>query len=154
MTNYTLRPGKQGKYNTMNYDRTKVGGGGSRQYSVSFLPREQWNATWMWCRCSNVHFLFVFFLLPRRFTLPTYTTALLCGCVGVSVCSIYKYIAAADAAVLMTGIKYLQRSLKGPFSRAVSLSLSLSRSLATEGFSCRPTTLVARRRPRVPPATG
>lgn len=49
-------------------------------------------------------------------------------CVGVwvSVCSIYKYIAAADAAVLMTGIKYLQRSLKGPFSRAVSLSLSLS----------------------------
>lgn len=49
-------------------------------------------------------------------------------CVGVwvSVCSIYKYIAAADAAVLMTGIKYLQRSLKGPFSRAVSLSLSFS----------------------------
>lgn len=77
-------------------------------------------------------------------------------CVGVwvSVCSIYKYIAAADAAVLMTGIKYLQRSLKGPFSRAVSLSLFLSHSLATEGFSCRPTTLVARRRTRVSPATG
>lgn len=30
------------------------------------------------------------------------------------------------AAVLMTGIKYLQRSLKGPFSRAVSLFLSHS----------------------------
>lgn len=85
VTNYTLRPGEQGKYNTMNYDRTKVGGGWAHVNTVFLFYRVN-NGMRHGCgvdAATCIIFFVIFCFLLCRFTLPAYTTALLCGCVGV-----------------------------------------------------------------------